>query len=122
MVDEVAEILLVMHVEAIPDVTADNHSSESELAGVVDVAQVHASQGVDMAVDEPSPGGFAQLLVGEECFGVGLALAMEDVLQEYVGGLFLGGLEAFKVCARTAELSFVSFGQRHVGPLEVYAS
>ena len=87
MVDEVAEILLVMYVEAIPDVAADNHSSESELAGVVDVAQVHASQGVDMAVDEPSPGGFAQLLVGEECIGVGLALAVEDVFQEYVVSL-----------------------------------
>ena len=87
--DEVLEIGLVVDVEPVPQVAADHHAAETQLPGHADVVDAHATQRVDVAVDEALGRGFFELTQGEVGFFVGKFNAVEDVFQEHILRFFL---------------------------------
>ena len=90
-----------MDVEAVPKVAADYHASETEVLGHPYVVEIHAAQGIDVAVYQSLSRCLVELCLGEACFFVGLALAVVNIFQQYVFRFLLCFLQfvEFSTCA-----------------------
>ena len=115
-------ILFVMDVEAVPQVAAEDDAAESEFLHQSHVVDIDTAECIHMLVDESLSGRLFQLFHSEIGILVGLALAVEDVLEEDVVGFLLGRLQLVYFHAGTREMPFVAFGQRRVGRFDVDAS
>ena len=108
MIEQLFVVDFVVDVEAIPQVTADHHTTEAEILGILDVVDVHAAQGIHLLVDEPLTRGLFQFLFSERLLLAGHCLTVEDRLKEHVVRLLLRFLEFTHGMARTADVALIA--------------
>jgi hypothetical protein len=65
VVNEFLIVELLVYVEPVPKVAADDNASETKVLGYTDCIDVHAAQGIDVPVDEAPMRGFFQFCLGE---------------------------------------------------------
>ena len=116
---EILVVLLLMDVETIPQVATDDYASKTQVAHLTDIVKIDAAHRIDMLVDKTFPAGLAQLLLADCLLVLGIALTVEDGLQENIIGFLLGIMQFGNTVAGAAEMAFVAIGQFCIGCIEV---
>lgn len=81
---QLTEVLFLMNVKPVPQVTTQNNAPESEIFHYTHIIEINTPKGIYVTVDESLTRSRCQLLHREVGFFVGLTLAVEDVFQEYI--------------------------------------
>ena len=116
---EILVVLLLMDVETVPQVATDDYASKTQVAHLTDIVKIDAAHRIDMLVDKTFPAGLAQLLLADCLLVLGIALTVEDGLQENIIGFLLGIMQFGNTVAGAAEMAFVAIGQFCIGCIEV---
>ena len=72
MVNHTLIVHFLLDVKAVPDIATDDNTAKTEVLHLLDRVKVHASQGVDVAIDKSTARRLLQLLLGERGLAVGL--------------------------------------------------
>ena len=82
-VEQFLIVNLVVNVEAIPQITADDHTAETQILGLLHVVEVHAADGIHLLVNQSLARSLLQFVVSERRFLLWMGLTVVDAMQEY---------------------------------------
>ena len=122
MVEQFFVVDLVVDVEAVPEVAADDDATESQCLHLAYIVDVHAAQRIHFLVDETIGGCLFQLLTCERGLLIGIGLAVVDRVQEHVVAVALGLFQLLNGVAGTRQVALVAYGRLRVGSVDVEAA
>ena len=112
---------LVVNIEAVPQVAADDYAAKPQVLGNLNVVEVHAAHRVDLLVDKPSTGRLLQGLNAERLFVGWIRLAVEERFQKHVAAFPLGFLQFVDSVACSGHIAAIAYGGLVGGIVQVYS-
>ena len=114
-------ILFVVYIETIPQVTANDDTTESQVLGHVDVIKTDAPQSIHLLVNQSLARSFLQY-IHRQCRFVGwIALAVEHGLEEYVVGALLRFFQLVDAATGAADVAAIASWRIHAAVVDMDA-